>query len=78
MNTRACGGLTTLHSFDSTDGMNPAGLIQASDGNFYGTTFAGGIYDYGTGQGRPFFPNQNVKAARAAKEEGRYGQAQLV
>jgi uncharacterized repeat protein (TIGR03803 family) len=37
------GTLTTLHSFDSTDGANPeAALIRASDGNFYGTTYAGG------------------------------------
>jgi ATP-dependent DNA helicase RecG len=33
------GTLTMLHSFDLTDGYNPEeGLIQASDGNFYGTT----------------------------------------
>jgi len=33
------GTLTTLHSFDLTDGANPeAAMIQASDGNFYGTT----------------------------------------
>ena len=33
------GMLTTLHSFDYTDGANPeAGLIVATDGNFYGTT----------------------------------------
>ena len=33
------GTLTTLHSFNFTDGINPwAGVVQASDGNFYGTT----------------------------------------
>lgn len=37
------GTLTTLHSFDSTDGADPAGLFQASDENFYGTTSSGGV-----------------------------------
>ena len=37
------GTLTTLHSFDSTDGLALyAGLAQAADGNFYGTTGGGG------------------------------------
>jgi uncharacterized repeat protein (TIGR03803 family) len=37
------GTLTTLHSFDFTDGANPeAPLIEGKDGSFYGTTFQGG------------------------------------
>jgi uncharacterized repeat protein (TIGR03803 family) len=37
------GTLTTLHSFDSVDGSNPAaGLYQATSGIFYGTTPSGG------------------------------------
>ena len=43
------GALTTLHSFDSSDGVEPwHGLVQASDGNFYGTTEYGGTYGWGT------------------------------
>ena len=41
--------LTSLYSFTGgSDGGNPNGLIQATDGNFYGTTVYGGIYDSGT------------------------------
>jgi uncharacterized repeat protein (TIGR03803 family) len=37
------GKLTTVHNFDSTDGSYPyAGLVQATNGGFYGSTFAGG------------------------------------
>ena len=44
------GALATLHSFsEGSDGGQPvAGLLLGSDGNFYGTTYAGGIYGYGT------------------------------
>lgn len=47
------GTLTTLYTFCSqsncTDGGEPwAGLIQATDGNFYGTTSRGGANDSGT------------------------------
>jgi len=42
------GRFTTLHSFVETDGWEPiAGLIEATDGNFYGTTYLGGANDRG-------------------------------
>ena len=45
----AAGKLTTLHSFDGTDGAEPtAALIQAANGSFYGTTPSGGAGDDGT------------------------------
>lgn len=45
----ADGVLTTLHTFNGTDGTAPhTGLILASDGNFYGTTSSGGSYNKGT------------------------------
>jgi uncharacterized repeat protein (TIGR03803 family) len=37
-----------LFSFDGTNGATTNGIIQASDGNFYGTTSAGGANNYGT------------------------------
>ena len=43
--------VTTLHSFVGTalDGATPrSDLIRGSDGNFYGTTFSGGVADKGT------------------------------
>ncbi len=45
------GTVTTLYSFACTDGCAPfGGLVQGSDGNFYGTTRDGGTngFNYGT------------------------------
>jgi uncharacterized repeat protein (TIGR03803 family) len=47
------GTLTSLYSFCSisacTDGQNPeAGLVQGTNGDFYGTTFGGGANAFGT------------------------------
>jgi len=46
------GTLTTLHNFDlqrdPLDGLSPLLLIQATNGDFYGTTWYGGVYNQGT------------------------------
>ena len=59
------GNLSTLYSFCAqsgcADGANPyAGLIQATDGNFYGTTFAGGAN--GSSGPNPFGTAGGVRA----------------
>ncbi|MGO9256281.1 MAG: choice-of-anchor tandem repeat GloVer-containing protein [Bryobacteraceae bacterium] len=47
--TTAAGALTTLHSFVSSgvDQGEASGLVQGTDGAFYGTTTQGGAYDMG-------------------------------
>jgi uncharacterized repeat protein (TIGR03803 family) len=48
----SAGVLTTLYTFCNAsgcaDGSGPGGLIQGTDGNFYGTTGAGGSHNVGT------------------------------
>src|ERR1019366_3719595 len=39
---------TVLHAFGGSDGRNIGGIVQATDGNFYGTTSQGGAGDNGT------------------------------
>jgi uncharacterized repeat protein (TIGR03803 family) len=48
----AAGKVTTLHSFNGTDGVDPDGaLVQGTDGNFYGTTEVGGLISNCAGNG---------------------------
>ncbi len=44
------GALTTVFSFNTTNGSIPNSLIEGSDGNFYGTTGYGGANDDSDGQ----------------------------
>jgi uncharacterized repeat protein (TIGR03803 family) len=44
----ANGRLTTLHSFNGTDGEFPPRLVQATNGNFYSATTSGGANGCGT------------------------------
>jgi uncharacterized repeat protein (TIGR03803 family) len=56
------GTLTTLHSFDGTDGSGPAAaLVQGTDGQFYGTTPVGGANGGGFGDGTIFSLSVGLK-----------------
>jgi uncharacterized repeat protein (TIGR03803 family) len=66
------GKITTLYSFcsqtDCTDGASPsAGLIQATDGNFYGTTEIGGACS----TDNSLWPAQGTVARQTARSYGR-------
>jgi uncharacterized repeat protein (TIGR03803 family) len=76
------GVLTVLHSFcqekNCTDGADPvAGLLQAADGNFYGTTAQGGVYEDGTvfSMSLGVFPfvGNSAASGEAARELGGFG-----
>jgi len=77
------GRLTTLHSFDNSDGANPNGLVQATDGNFYGTTLDGGDSTcnslYGCGTVFEITPNGTLTTLHVfAGPDGAFPDGELV
>jgi len=65
------GTQTVLHKFDGTDGSSPNAVIQATNGNFYGTTAFGGA----TGRGTVFEITSSGTLATLASFNGTDGQA---
>jgi uncharacterized repeat protein (TIGR03803 family) len=39
--------VTVIAEFNGTNGNSPNGMVQGTDGNLYGSTFAGGAFDWG-------------------------------
>jgi uncharacterized repeat protein (TIGR03803 family) len=78
------GTLTTLYNFDLTDGSNPEGpLVLAADGNFYGTTRAGGNLTcnatYGCGTVFKFTPSGTLTVLHSFNgSDGEFPQGGLV
>ena len=75
------GVLTTLHSFDTTDGHYPiGGVIQSSDGNFYGTTSAGASWRCQTGCGTVFeiTAGSTLTLHRFQSTDGAYPSGRLI
>ena len=70
--------VTTVHSFAGSDGSWPfAGIMEASDGNFYGTTAIGGAS--GVGTVFKMEPSGAVTTLHSfARSDGAYPQAELV
>jgi uncharacterized repeat protein (TIGR03803 family) len=72
---------TTLHHFNRKDGQNPwAGLVQGTDGNFYGTTYYGGANDvcnnpFGDGCGEVFKVTPSGKLTVIHSFDGTDGRA---
>lgn len=79
------GSLAVLHRFGGPDGASPeAGLLQGSDGNFYGTTREGGTCTncpIGCGTVFQMTPDgnlSNIHSFTGSPEDGAYPQAGLV
>jgi uncharacterized repeat protein (TIGR03803 family) len=46
--TDTLGNVTIIYSFDQAGGFFPRGVTLGTDGNFYGATYEGGAYGFGT------------------------------
>jgi uncharacterized repeat protein (TIGR03803 family) len=68
------GTLTTLHSFDSSDGSVPTGgLVQSTNGTFYGSSSQRGLYNSGTLYSLDLGLGPFVTFVRAAGKIGQTG-----
>jgi len=79
------GALTTLHSFAGypIDGAAPqSALLQATDGNFYGTTLSGGAYNAGgltSGYGTVFSLSMGLgPSVKTVPHSGKAGSAVII
>ena len=71
------GAITLLHAFGPIllDGANPVGLIEVGDGEFFGTTFAGGV---GDGYGAVFRLRTQAKVTAHAQTHQAVSAARIV
>src|SRR5580704_14705876 len=68
------GTLTTVHSFGGQGGNGPyAGLVQGTDGNFYGATL--GVRRAGAGQRRDLLGNNRLRRCGPRNDLQRVGRA---
>ena len=76
------GTLTTLYRFDGPDGLSPNGLIQATNGDLYGSTYYGGANNcapYGCGTIFKITPSGALTTLhRFDGTDGAYPDAQLI
>jgi len=71
------GPVTTLASFNGTNGSNPFGGLILSGSNFYGTTEKGGAHNFGTVFAIPAWGGPVTTLASFTEPTGRYPEGEL-